>query len=150
MSNQVARARLHEYLTLEEAGKFHGHLGPFVVIGYRIGSYAVSKLDPEDEFDLEAALYIPLKTPFSCIIDGIQCSTKCTLGKWNIKWFNSDDFRIEIKCKSKNKLMIALIKKSVIEEALTCSDIVETVKKLQKIDLNYIADINVAPITQSS
>ncbi|RKY85676.1 hypothetical protein DRQ11_09550, partial [candidate division KSB1 bacterium] len=31
-------------LSLEEAEKFHGHLGPYLVIGMRIGEYAMEQL----------------------------------------------------------------------------------------------------------
>lgn len=63
---------------------FHGHLGPYVVIGYRMGKLALLKLDSEGHFGLSAEVYSPLKPPRSCLIDGIQLGSGCTLGKGNI------------------------------------------------------------------
>jgi len=74
-----------KYLTFRDAGVFHGHMGPFLALGYAAGRIAVLALKPESEFDLLAEIYIPLKRPYSCVIDGVQCSTKCTLGKLNLK-----------------------------------------------------------------
>ena len=64
---------------------FHGHLGPYVVIGYRMGRLALEDLDSEGHFGLSAQVHSPVKTPRSCLIDGIQLGSGCTLGKGNIK-----------------------------------------------------------------
>ncbi|MHA1594619.1 MAG: FmdE family protein [Candidatus Baldrarchaeia archaeon] len=42
---------------------------------------------PKDEFNLIAKVHVPYKHPFSCILDGIQCSTKCIIGKENLMFF---------------------------------------------------------------
>jgi len=76
-------------LTLDEASRFHGHLGPFLMLGFEAGSLGRRLVDAVDSRELEALVMVPLKTPFSCIIDGVQCSTGCTLGKLNIKAINS-------------------------------------------------------------
>jgi len=72
-------------LTLEEAAALHGHLGPWLTIGYRAGERAVEVLKPQTEFDLRCVIKTPAKTPYTCALDGIQASTKCTLGKLSIK-----------------------------------------------------------------
>ncbi|HDI86552.1 MAG TPA: hypothetical protein ENF83_04020 [Candidatus Korarchaeota archaeon] len=72
-------------LSLEEAGVFHGHLGPYLTLGYLAGELAVSQLDPQSEFDLTVRVELPLRRPETCFLDGIQCSSRCTLGKLNIK-----------------------------------------------------------------
>jgi formylmethanofuran dehydrogenase subunit E len=58
--------------------KFHGHLGPYVVVGYRMGEAARRILGKER---LRAIVYTGLKPPISCAVDGIQLSSGCTLGK---------------------------------------------------------------------
>lgn len=63
---------------------FHGHLGPYVVIGYRMGKLALSELDSEGHFGISAEVHSPRKTPRSCLIDGVQIGSGCTLGKGNI------------------------------------------------------------------
>ena len=104
-------------LNLEEARAFHGHLGPFLALGYMAGSIAVRELKPEDEHDLEAKLKIPLKRPFSCIIDGVQCSSGCTLGKGNIFVEDSEEFLLVFR-KGDKSLMLE-VKEGVIERFLS-------------------------------
>lgn len=67
---------------LDDAVKLHGHLGPFLVIGVRMGNYAkrLMKLGVEECSGLRVDVRVPLSTPFSCTIDGIQTTTKCTVG----------------------------------------------------------------------
>ncbi|RLF00248.1 MAG: hypothetical protein DRJ63_03045 [Thermoprotei archaeon] len=72
-------------LPLEAAARLHGHKGPWLVLGYRAGARACEVLDPSDEFTLYCIVKTPLKTPYTCAIDGIQASTRCTLGKLSIK-----------------------------------------------------------------
>ena len=62
---------------IKNAEKLHGHLGPFLVIGVRMGKTVKRILNPNtgDKSELEATVKIPLLTPISCIIDGIQTNT---------------------------------------------------------------------------
>lgn len=59
---------------------FHGHLGPYVVIGYKMGRMAREKFPDR----IHANVYTGNKPPLSCMVDGIQMSSCCTLGKNNI------------------------------------------------------------------
>lgn len=63
---------------LKELEKFHGHLGPYAIIGYKMGVFARKKLGEGKMF---VTVYTGLKKPLSCIIDGIQVATNCTMGK---------------------------------------------------------------------
>jgi len=63
---------------------FHGHLGPYVVLGYRMGVEALEALGSEGHFDLTAQVHSPWTPPASCLIDGVQIGSGCTLGKGNI------------------------------------------------------------------
>lgn len=69
--------------TLKYIERFHGHLGPYVVIGYRMGEIANQMLGV-DSFSKKAVVWTGTTPPMSCIIDGIQISSGCTLGKGNI------------------------------------------------------------------
>ncbi|MGC8577568.1 MAG: formylmethanofuran dehydrogenase subunit E family protein [Thermoproteota archaeon] len=100
-------------LTLEEASKFHGHLGPFLVLGYRAGSYAMEKLNPSSYKEIRCIVHTPLRTPYTCFVDGIQSSTFCTLGKMNIELKDSKAIEVVFYCKEK-QLRIK-VKESVLE-----------------------------------
>jgi len=68
---------------LKNIKRFHGHLGPYAVIGYRMGLLANEKLG-DDPFAKHAVALTGITTPISCIVDGIQLASGCTLGKGNI------------------------------------------------------------------
>ncbi|MDD3642677.1 MAG: nucleoside hydrolase [Candidatus Krumholzibacteria bacterium] len=63
---------------------FHGHLGPYVVIGYRMGRIALETTGSAGHFGIGARVYSTLEPPRSCLIDGVQMGSGCTLGKRNI------------------------------------------------------------------
>jgi len=71
---------------VREAADFHGHLGPFLVIGVRMGLIGLRELkttrgDPK----LQATTILKHAVPFSCAIDGIQVTTQCTVGNGKLK-----------------------------------------------------------------
>lgn len=89
-------------LSLEEAVRMHGHKGPWLVLGYRAGLRALEILKPEDEHDLVCKVKCPLRTPYTCSIDGIQASTGCTLGKMSISVEEHDEIEFSFFSKRKN------------------------------------------------
>ena len=76
---------------MDNAVRLHGHLGPFLIIGVRMGRIAKKTLNPKSEGDvkMQAMLKIPLYTPFSCVIDGVQATTNCTIGNQKLRIENS-------------------------------------------------------------
>jgi formylmethanofuran dehydrogenase subunit E len=72
---------------IENAVKLHGHLGPFLVIGVRMGEMAKRHLGVDEKTGhvLLGRIKIPFSTPFSCVIDGIQATTGCTVGNQRLK-----------------------------------------------------------------
>lgn len=69
---------------LRDAVRFHGHLGPFLVLGLKAGLFANEVLG-KDYFKTKAIVETELKPPYSCFVDGVQVATGCTMGKRNIK-----------------------------------------------------------------
>lgn len=65
---------------LQALKRFHGHLGPYVVIGYKMGQTGRERFSDR----ISAVVFTGSKRPLSCTIDGIQFSSSCTLGKGNI------------------------------------------------------------------
>lgn len=71
---------------LRKAAKFHGHLGPFLVVGLRMGLIGLREMETDgSNFDLQATIILKRKTPFSCAIDGIQVATYCTVGNGKLE-----------------------------------------------------------------
>ena len=67
------------------AVEFHGHGGPFMTVGLRMGLYALGHLDCRGWFDVSCRVALRWMPPDSCVIDGIQSSTGCTMGKRNLE-----------------------------------------------------------------
>jgi formylmethanofuran dehydrogenase subunit E len=85
---------------IEKGAEFHGHLGPFLVLGIRIGLIGLRELGAQRKFgQINVTAKLKLSVPFSCLIDGIQIVTKCTVGNRMLKLENSQqgmavDFRL--------------------------------------------------------
>jgi len=109
--------------TLKEIERFHGHLGPFAVIGYKMGLVANEELG-NDPFEKEVIVYTGTTPPISCIIDGIQLSTKCTLGKGNIKAIDKQMPKADFYLKQKPDEKITITLKPEIKKEIdtTLSD----------------------------
>lgn len=76
---------------IHDAENFHGHLGPFLVIGVRMGRIAKQVLGTDiGDDDLRADVRVPLSTPFSCVLDGIQVTSRCTIGNQRLGVKNSE------------------------------------------------------------
>jgi len=75
---------------LEKAVNFHGHLGPFLVLGIRMGLIALRELRLErGNPKLRVTVMTKPSVPFSCVIDGIQAATRCTVGNRKLRLRNS-------------------------------------------------------------
>lgn len=109
-----------EALTLEirEAENLHGHLGPFLVIGVKMARLAKKALnvDKDKLGDMQIMAELPLTPPFSCILDGIQATTKCTIGNKKLEVRNSNGDIVAIfRLKSQNKALKICLNKQVVE-----------------------------------
>ena len=117
--------------TLKFIEKFHGHLGPYAVIGYRMGRIACAKLN-DDPFEKNVEVFTGNTPPISCIVDGIQLGSGCTLGKGNIKIFDEKK-PIAIFKDKKGKTIKITLKKEVqneIDTKITDENIIEYAEKI--------------------
>ncbi|UCB59479.1 MAG: formylmethanofuran dehydrogenase subunit E family protein [Thermoplasmatales archaeon] len=106
---------------LDDIKKFHGHIGPYVIIGYKIGIIANKLLD-SDHFSKKVKVWTKKFPPMSCVIDGIQLSSGCTIGKGSIIVKNGEFLKTEFSNNEGKKIQISL--KMQIKE-----DIEQNVKK---------------------
>jgi len=65
---------------LERLKRFHGHLGPYAAVGFVMGRIARERFPDR----IWCIAHSGTKRPMSCMADGIQMSSCCTLGKSNI------------------------------------------------------------------
>ena len=85
MKMKTPKHRMYTRELEETAVSFHGHGGPFMVVGLRIGLEALNILDARGWFDIKCKAELRWAPPDACVLDGIQVSTGCTLGKHNIE-----------------------------------------------------------------
>lgn len=71
---------------LERIADFHGHLGPYALLGFRAGQLALRELGAKGYFDLEADVHCGDRPPLSCFADGVQLGSGCTAGKGNLRF----------------------------------------------------------------
>ena len=70
-----------------ELKQVHGHVGPWNVLGWRIGKAALRELGGTwGQHELDVICYIPLKTPYSCLVDGLIVGTGNSMGRLDIRF----------------------------------------------------------------
>lgn len=131
---------------LDKAVEFHGHLGPFLTIGVRIGLIGLEKIstDRSESFTVMASL--PHRVPFSCIIDGIQVSTNCTVGNQRLSLNDSPHIQVVFKRNDKGqKVIVALnqatfekLKSQLLQNALRDEEVRELAWKVAEIPENEL------------
>ena len=103
-------------ITLTEGIKFHGHLGPYLVLGIRAGELALRKLKCKKYFGVDVKVWGAKQKPKSCLIDGLQLSTGATFGKGNIAKLNGSAIRIEFKDKARGKIVSLRLKQDLLKD----------------------------------
>jgi formylmethanofuran dehydrogenase subunit E len=97
------RAEKGDPAWLATAIQLHGHLGPALVFGCRVGMAALDTIGAQGYFDVEVTAQGPFaKPPQSCILDGLQVSTGATLGKRNLHVVEAEEYIFTVKNKRTN------------------------------------------------
>lgn len=135
-------------ITLKEAERFHGHVGPYLVLGLLAGESALKRLRCKKYFGLNVKVWGANEKPESCLIDGLQLSTGATYGKGNIEKLNSPGIKIGFFNQANHKKIILRFKKELIQKlknAKTHRDSELLARRLYKADCYQI--FNLTPIT---
>jgi len=105
-------------LMIDDAQKLHGHLGPFLVIGVRMGMIAKKALSVSDDQCgfLKANVKVPLFPPFSCLLDGIQASTSCTVGNQRLTIEDSEEICVNFAKQNAGRTVKITLKPKIAEE----------------------------------
>ena len=98
---------------LSQAVKFHGHLGPYMILGLRAGLFANQVLE-KDPMNTEAIIETLPRPPQSCFVDGVQFATGCTMGKRNISLVEGEGLKATFK--KDKKILTLTLKQEVIDE----------------------------------
>lgn len=101
---------------LKEAARFHGHLGPYLILGILAGEFALKKLGCPKYFGLKVVVSGAGKKPKSCLADGLQLSTGATYGKGNIRKINGNKIQIFFRALKSNKALNLTLKSGLIQK----------------------------------
>lgn len=92
--------------------EFHGHMGPFLVLGLKAGLLANSVLG-KDCFKTRTIVTTNPSPPDSCFVDGVQFVTGCTMGKGNIKLRKGNG--VSVRFSKENKTLTLTLRKEMLD-----------------------------------
>jgi formylmethanofuran dehydrogenase subunit E len=95
-------------VVLRKAEEFHGHLGPFLVLGVRMGIIGVRELGAKGNNKLRVTAMVKDSPPFSCVIDGIQVATKCTIGNKKLRLKNFSGITAKFELPNREHVTVAV------------------------------------------
>lgn len=117
---------------LKKAEELHGHFGPFLVVGARMGQVGLKRLGMSKHTNsLRVSLSVPFKVPYSCAVDGVQISTKCTIGNQKLQLKNADKIEACLEDLSKKRkitiapqpTVLTMLEKQVVAKNLSDDEI---------------------------
>jgi formylmethanofuran dehydrogenase subunit E len=86
---------------------FHGHYQPYIALGIRMGEFAMDLLEAK-RHELTVTSETGTRPTFSCMTDGLQLVTGCTIGNGRLKvlekatlaaTFSKDNKQIRVEAK---------------------------------------------------
>jgi len=93
-----------------EIKNVHGHVGPWNVLGWRIGKAALRELGATwGEHELDVVCHVPLEMPCSCLADGLVVGTGNSLGRLDIRLaeaLTAADIHVSVRRKDKTGLVL--------------------------------------------
>lgn len=110
MKGTLSNIDLQLTTILKEAEGFHGHLGPFLVIGVRAGLIGLMRLGVEKgDPKLAATVMLKNSIPLSCILDGVQIATGCTIGNKRLRLVDSSSVAVRFENKNGEQIEIEVV-----------------------------------------
>ncbi len=100
---------------IDAAIEFHGHLGPYLILGILAGELSLKKIKAEKHFGLEVKVYGASERPKSCLVDGLQLSTGATFGKGNIYKLKGKRVKILIRNLRNNRKLVILFQPYLVK-----------------------------------
>ena len=102
-----------------------------MALGLRMGVTALKTLDARGWFDIRCIVHLRWSPPDSCVIDGLQISTGCTMGKHNISVKESDGISAEFE--SGESKIVVVLRENVLEMMRGCSENVDEFNRILKL-----------------
>jgi formylmethanofuran dehydrogenase subunit E len=104
----------------EKASEFHGHGGLFMAVGLRMGMIALIILNARGWFGIKCVAKLRWSPPDSCVIDGLQVSMGCTMGKHNISVKEMDGIASEFE--SGDNRVVIVLRENILRLMRECGE----------------------------
>jgi formylmethanofuran dehydrogenase subunit E len=102
---------------LKAAASLHGHFGPFLTLGVRMGLTGLREIGAkEGDTQLRITVSLEYVLPFSCILDGIQTATKCTVGNQRLSWRESKELGAMFLLETTGRQIEVKVNQAVVRE----------------------------------
>ena len=95
---------------------FHGHPGPNAVIGFRAGLLGLRHVKASKYFGAKATYRGPCRPPESCLADGLQTGTGCTVGKASLRMEEAPEISLAVEHEETGEQVTFKISKQVRAE----------------------------------
>jgi formylmethanofuran dehydrogenase subunit E len=120
---------------IERGTLLHGHLGPFLVAGIRMGLLAVTLLESPGYFGLRAESEAGSTTPLSCLNDGIQIGSGCTTGKGNLAVIDGGRPRVRFATDDRS---VTIELREEIVRSFRGADVIESARELETLPIEEL------------
>lgn len=102
---------------LKRATDLHGHFGPFLTLGVRMGIVGLRELGAEaGDTQLRITVMLEHSLPYSCMLDGLQTVTKCTVGNKRLTWKESKEFGASFLFENSGRKVEVKINPAIVHE----------------------------------
>lgn len=128
-------------LTYKATIRFHGHNGPFLALGYKLGIFLVKKLRPKGIMDFRITVITKIEKPYTCLIDGLQCSTHATIGKGNLLVKRNRGRKAKVIVEKEKKIYQYQITDEAINICSTAENLDEAARRVFLIPINRLYKI---------
>jgi len=96
-------------VALKRAEEAHGHLCPFLALGVRTSLIGIREVGAkEDDEDLRVIMMLQNASSYPCLIDGIQVTTKCTIGNKKLRLNSSPGIAVKFELPNKDPVTVAV------------------------------------------
>ncbi len=133
LSIDPGTANLREII--ERGTLLHGHLGPFLVGGIRMGLLAVTLLESPGYFGLRAESEAGSTTPLSCLNDGIQIGSGCTTSKGNLAVIDGGRPRVRFATDDRS---VTIELREEIVRSFRGADVIESARELETLPIEEL------------
>jgi formylmethanofuran dehydrogenase subunit E len=111
---------------LQEVIRFHGHVCPGLIIGYRAAGVARSRLRAERPEDEELVAIVETD---ACGVDAIQALLGCTLGKGNLIFQDYGKQAFTVICRKRNQAVRIAMKAGALQRTPEQEALLQRVRK---------------------